>query len=111
MARSQHWRAAPDLKGLYGEARVLRDIVIGRLAAIGCEIEEKSLPEAQAILVLGRGDQLANIGADDATIASSPTWWAAGRSTSPPASGPMTPAWPCASLTPSSSAAVSNRAT
>jgi hypothetical protein len=40
MARSLRWRAAPDLKGLNGEARVLRDIVLGRLAAVGCNIDE-----------------------------------------------------------------------
>jgi hypothetical protein len=56
MARSLHRRPAPDLKGFYGEARVLRDIVLGRLAAVGCEIEEKSLPEAQAIVSANIGE-------------------------------------------------------
>ena len=59
MARSLHWRAAPDLKGLYGEARVLRDIVLGRLVAVGCEIEEESLPEAQAIVSANIGELVA----------------------------------------------------
>jgi hypothetical protein len=41
---------APDLNGLYGEARVLRDTILRRLAAIGYKIDEKSLPEARAIV-------------------------------------------------------------
>jgi hypothetical protein len=59
MARSLHRRVAPDLKGLYGEARVLRDIVLGRLAAVGCAIDEESLPEAQAIVSTNIGELVA----------------------------------------------------
>jgi hypothetical protein len=59
MAGSLHWRAAPDLKGLYGEARVLRDIVLDRLTAVGCEIEAKSLPAAQAIVSANIGELVA----------------------------------------------------
>jgi hypothetical protein len=62
MARSLHRRVAPDLKGLYGEARVLRDIVLGRLAAVGCEIDEKSLPGAQAIVSANIGELVATPG-------------------------------------------------
>jgi hypothetical protein len=59
MARSLHCRAAPDLRVLYAEARVLRDIVLRRLAAVGCEITEKSLPEARAIVSANIGELVA----------------------------------------------------
>ena len=43
-------RLAPDVKGLCAEARILRDTVLRRIVAAGCEIDEESLPEAQAIV-------------------------------------------------------------
>ena len=43
-------RLGPDVKGLYAEARILRDTVLRRIVAAGCEIDEESLPEAQAIV-------------------------------------------------------------
>jgi hypothetical protein len=43
-------RLAPDVKGLYAEARILRDTVLRRIVAAGDEIDEESLPEAQAIV-------------------------------------------------------------
>jgi hypothetical protein len=49
-------RVAPSLKALYAEARILRDHVLRRIVADGYEIDEESLPDAQAIVS-------ANIGA------------------------------------------------
>jgi hypothetical protein len=49
-------RVAPSLKCLYAEARILRDAVLRRIVADGYEIDEESLPDAQAIVS-------ANIGA------------------------------------------------
>ena len=43
-------RLAPDLKGLYGEARILRDTVLHRIVAAGYGIDQELLPEAQAIV-------------------------------------------------------------
>src|SRR5215469_4069407 len=43
-------RVAPSLKSLYAEARILRDSVLRRIVAAGYEIDDKSLPEAQAIV-------------------------------------------------------------
>src|SRR5215469_12073955 len=43
-------RVAPSLKSLYAEARILRDSVLRRILAAGYEIDEKSRPEAQAIV-------------------------------------------------------------
>jgi hypothetical protein len=59
MVRSLQRRLAPDLKGLYAEARILRDIVLSRLAAVGCEIDEKSLAKAQAIVSANIGELVA----------------------------------------------------
>ena len=47
---SRHRHDDPNLKGLYAEAHRLRDIVLRRLAGIGCKVKRKSLPEAQAIV-------------------------------------------------------------
>jgi hypothetical protein len=40
----------PNLKGLCAEIRQLRESVLLRAAAIGCEIDEASLPEAKTIV-------------------------------------------------------------
>jgi hypothetical protein len=40
----------PSLRALYEEARLLRDIVLRRIVASGYEIDEKSLPDAHAII-------------------------------------------------------------
>jgi hypothetical protein len=56
---SRHWRDYPNIKGLYVEAHSLRDRVLRRLAAIGCEINEKSLPKAQAIVSANIGELVA----------------------------------------------------
>jgi hypothetical protein len=40
----------PNLKGLCAEIRQLRESVLLRAAAIGCEIDEASLPEAETIV-------------------------------------------------------------
>jgi hypothetical protein len=47
---SHHRRDDPNIKGLYAEAHSLRDIVLRRLAGIGCKVNEKSLSKAQAIV-------------------------------------------------------------
>jgi hypothetical protein len=49
-------RAAPSLKALYAEARILRDAVLRRIVADGYAIDEGSMPDARAIVT-------ANIGA------------------------------------------------
>jgi hypothetical protein len=56
---SRHWHNDPNIKGLYAEAHSLRDIVLRRLAAIGCEINERSLPKAQAIVSANVGELVA----------------------------------------------------
>ena len=53
---SRHRRDDPNIKGLYAGARRLRDIVLRRLAAIGCEIDEKSLLKARAIVSTNIGE-------------------------------------------------------
>jgi hypothetical protein len=40
----------PDIKGLCAEVRQLRESVLRRAAAIGCEIDEASLPKAETIV-------------------------------------------------------------
>ena len=42
---------APSLRALYEEARILRDTVLHRIVASGYEIDEKSLPDVQAIVM------------------------------------------------------------
>jgi hypothetical protein len=49
-------RAAPSLKALYAEARILRDTILRRIIADGYAIDAASLPDARAIV-------MANIGA------------------------------------------------
>jgi hypothetical protein len=39
----------PDIKGLCAEVRQLRESVLRRAAAIGCEIDDASLPKAETI--------------------------------------------------------------
>jgi hypothetical protein len=56
---SQHWHVGPNIKGLYAEAHRFRDIVLRRLAGIGCEINEESLPQAQAIVSAYIGELVA----------------------------------------------------
>jgi hypothetical protein len=48
-----------NIKGLYAEAHRLRDIVLRRLTAVGCEIDEKSLPKAEAIVSANIGELVA----------------------------------------------------
>ena len=55
----RHWYDDPNIKGLYAEALRLRDAVLRRLAGIGCEIDEKSRPEAQAIVSANIGELVA----------------------------------------------------
>jgi hypothetical protein len=40
----------PDITGLCAEVRQLRESVLRRAAAIGCEIDEASLPKAETIV-------------------------------------------------------------
>lgn len=40
----------PDIKGLCDQIRQLRDSILRRTATIGCEIDEISLPTAEAIV-------------------------------------------------------------
>jgi hypothetical protein len=42
----RHRHDDPNIKGLYTEARCLRDIVPRRLASTGCKVDENSLPKA-----------------------------------------------------------------
>ena len=56
---SRHRHDEPSIKGLYAEARRLSDIVLRRLGGIGCEVNEKSLPEAQAIVSANIGELVA----------------------------------------------------
>jgi hypothetical protein len=56
---SRHRHDEPSVKGLYAEAHRLRDIVLRRLAGIGCEINNESLPKAQAIVSANIGELVA----------------------------------------------------
>jgi len=56
---SRHRHDKPSIKGLYAEARRLSDIVVRRLGGIGCEVNEKSLPKAQAIVSANIGELVA----------------------------------------------------
>ena len=56
---SRHRHDEPSIKGLYAEARRLSDIVLRRLGGIGCEVNEKSLPKAQAIVSANIGELVA----------------------------------------------------
>ena len=57
---SRHRHDDPNLKGVYAEAHRLSDIVLRRLAGIGCEIDEdESLPKAQAIVSANIGELVA----------------------------------------------------
>jgi len=56
---SRHRHDEPSIKGLYAEARRLSDIVLRRLGGIGCEVNEKSLPKAQAIVGANIGELVA----------------------------------------------------
>ena len=56
---SRHRHDKPSIKGLYAEARRLSDIVLRRLGGIGCEVNEKSLPKAQAIVSANIGELVA----------------------------------------------------
>jgi hypothetical protein len=40
----------PDIKGLCAEVRLLRESILRRLAAVGCEFDDASLPKAEAII-------------------------------------------------------------
>jgi hypothetical protein len=40
----------PDIKGLCAEVRQLRESILRRLAAVGCEFDDASLPKAEAIV-------------------------------------------------------------
>jgi hypothetical protein len=56
---SLHRHDGPHIKGLYAEALRLRDMVLRRLVGIGCKIDEKSLPKAQAIINANIGELVA----------------------------------------------------
>jgi hypothetical protein len=49
----RHWRVAPDLKGLFAEARILRDTVLRRLTLAAL------IPKAQAIVSANIGKLVA----------------------------------------------------
>ena len=55
----RHRHDEPRIRGLYTEAHRLRDIVLRRLVGIGCEINEESLPKAQAIVSANIGKLVA----------------------------------------------------
>jgi hypothetical protein len=55
-----------NIKGLYAVAHSLCDIVLRRLAAIGFEINEKSVHAAQAIVGANIGELVATPGIRDA---------------------------------------------
>ena len=59
---SRHHHDEPNIKGLYAEVHRLRDIVLRRLVGIGCEINEESLPKAQAIVSANIGELVATAG-------------------------------------------------
>jgi hypothetical protein len=56
---SRHRHDEPSIKGLYAEAHRLHYIVLRRLAGIECEINEESLPKAQAIVITNIGELVA----------------------------------------------------
>ena len=56
---SRHRHDDSSIQGLYAEAGRLRDIVLRRLGGIGCEIDKKSLPKAQAIVSANIGELVA----------------------------------------------------
>jgi hypothetical protein len=56
---TRHRHDGPNIKGLYAEARRLRDIVLHRLVGIGCKIDEKSLSKAEAIVNANIGELVA----------------------------------------------------
>lgn len=59
MARALRRRDISDLKDLYAAARSLCDIVLRRLVAVGCQINEESLPAAQATVSANIGELVA----------------------------------------------------
>jgi hypothetical protein len=59
MTCAPHSPDDPDIKGLYAEAFRLRDTVLRRLAAVGCEIDEASLPKARGIVSANIGEVVA----------------------------------------------------
>ena len=67
---SRHRHDEPSIKGLYAEARRLRDIVLRRLVGIGCEINQEVLPDAEAIVSANIGELVAT--AEYATLLDRP---------------------------------------